>query len=518
MLPVIVLGAGPVGLGAALELARCKVPSILIERNATTSWHPKSRHFNTRTMEIARGWGRDFYQELCALDVPPEWKPLLQIKSCAPEVKVGSMDSRVLMEAEVAISPVNSMMSSQDQIEPVMLRQVRRSNQVDVRFNHEMIEFVRGDAPDDEGVAIRVRNQITGEINTVHGSALVAADGACSAVRSVLQMPMHGTARLAHYIHCCFLADLEQHVCQPSGVPLTIDSEHNPGLLQPLDDQGRWSCQISVPEHEWSTSIFTPDRCVQWVRDAAGLPDLEIQVLSIGTWQVNALVAEQFVVENVVLMGDAAHMSAQGVNVGLQGMHNVIWKMALWLRGKAGRRLLETYTTERRPHAKWAADRCLHTKLDCDDQHGLELGNLYESRAVCPDWSAPPAVLNPCTDYVPTGRPGHRAPHVWLRHGQDQLSTLDLWGPEFTVLAGPQGNDWASTVKVLAEQMQLEMGFHLIGGLGWVDEDNTFLQRYGLQVDGAVLIRPDGYVAWRSPQWSEEATYQLMAALQRILF
>ena len=548
MLPVIVLGAGPVGLGAALELARCRVPSILIERNETTSWHPKTRNFNTRTMEIARGWGREIYDELRELDLPREWKSPIRFMTSVVGTETGSIESKGFMGAGPDISPVSSVLSSQDQIEPVMLRQARRSAQVDVRFNHEMIEFIRGDEPEDEGVAIRVRNKETGEVSTVHGSALVATDGAGSTMRSVLQMPMHGTARIAHYINCYFKADLEQYARERPGILLFVSNEKASGVFQPLDAKGRWLCQISVPEHEWSTDIYTPERCVQWIRDASGVPTLDVQVQSVGKWQKNALVAEQFVVENVVLVGDAAHMfpptGGLGVNTGLQGMHNAIWKLALWLRGKAGRRLLDTYTTERRSYARWVADQSFHNtrqvakmrlvslnkapaSMSADEviretrrygnQLGLELGTLYESRAVCPDGSAPPEVQDPYTDYIATGRPGHRAPHVWLQHGQDRLSTLDLWGPEFTVLVGPQGNSWASTVKDLSARVQLEIGFHVIGGLGWVDEENTFLQRYGLQADGAVLVRPDGYVAWRAPQWSEAATQQLIFALERIL-
>src|SRR3954469_20691394 len=91
--PVVVVGAGPVGLGAALELARCGLRSILIERNERTSRHPKTRNFNTRTMEIARGWGREVYDELSQLDLPPNWKTPIRFMESVVGKETGHIDS-----------------------------------------------------------------------------------------------------------------------------------------------------------------------------------------------------------------------------------------------------------------------------------------------------------------------------------------------------------------------------------------------------------------------------------------
>lgn len=546
--PVVVLGAGPVGLGAAVELARCKVPSILIERNDRTSWHPKTRNFNTRTMEIARRWGREIYEELRELDLPLQWKSPIRFSNTIVGEETGHIESRGFMGAGPEWSPVNSVLSSQDMIEPVLLRQAKRSGMVDIRFSHEMIEFLSGQEPDAQEVSLRVRNKVTGEESILHGSALIAADGASSEMRSLLEMPMHGTAKIAHFINCYFKADLEEYASKRPGILLFVGNEKANGVFQPLDARGRWLCQISVPEDIWSTDVFTPDRCVQWIRDAAGVDTLDVQVQSVGKWQMNAVVAESFIAGRVLLTGDAAHMfpptGGLGVNTGIQGMHNAVWKLALYLRGKAGRKLLETYTTERRPYARWVAEQSFHNarqvgkmraistgKAPPDiskeevlketrrygNQLGLELGSVYESSAVIPDGSAPPELGDSYTDYVPTGRPGHRAPHVWLQINDDRFSTLDLFGHEFTVLTGPKGETWRPVVERLGKDLGLDIGFYVIGGTDLIDVENTFLARYGMRDDGAVLVRPDGWIAWRSAYSNADAEDQLPAAMKRIL-
>lgn len=547
--PVIILGAGPVGLGAAMELARCKVPSILIERNDRTSWHPKTRNFNTRTMEIARGWGRQIYDELRELDLPPEWKSPIRFASTLVGEETAHLVSNGFKGAGPLLSPVNSVLSSQDMIEPVMLREVRRSGMVDVRFNHEMVEFVRGHEDDATEVELKVRNKETGEIQTLTGSALVAADGAGSSMREFLQMPMEGTYKIAHYMNCYFKADIEQYARKRPGILLFVANEVARGVFQPLDSRGRWLCQIKVPEEQWSTDLFTKEDCKNWIRKGVGVEELDIEICSLGKWQMNAVVCRDLQQGRVLLMGDAAHMfpptGGLGVNTGMQGMHNAVWKLALHLKGKAGRGLLDTYTTERKPVAKWVAEQSYHNSRQVNqiatislgtaspelateevlqatrrygNQLGLELGSIYTSSAIVADNTEPPAVNDPYTDYVPAGRPGHRAPHVWLQRDGDQFSTLDLFGHEFTVLTGAEGLQWERAVQQLREQFKLDVQFHAISEeRGLVDTEKTFYTRYGIGKDGAVLVRPDGWVALRIPAWTEGSAAALVDAMQRIL-
>lgn len=546
--PIIVVGAGPTGLGAVLELARCGLRSILLERNERTSWHPKTRNFNTRSMEIARGWGREVYEELRGLDLPPNWKTPIRFMESIVGKQTGHLDSRGFAGAGPELSPVSSVLSSQDMIEPVLRKAIDRTGLADVRFNQEVVEIVSGDADGASEVEIRVRHRATGEVYSLKAPALIAADGASSFFREKLKVEMDGPKKIAHFINCYFRADLEKHIEDRTGILHFFSNQQARGVFQPLDARGRWLTQLEVPEAEWSTEYFDKDRCAERIRLGAGIPNLAIEVLSIGKWQMNAVVGRHLISGRIILVGDAAHMfpptGGLGANTGVQGMHNMVWKLALYLKGKAGRELLSTYETERRPFARWVADQSYHNRQQVwklgaisrgettvDDvgraevfqmtsrygNHiGLELGSIYDSTAVVPDGSKPPEVNDPFTDYIPSGVPGCRAPHVWIDRNGERLSTLDLVAPEFSILAGANGEDWRAIAKAAGTESGLDIPCHLIG-TDVDDVENTFTNRFGVGATGAVLVRPDGFIAWRAAELKTGTADDLKRALRSIL-
>src|SRR5262245_38893021 len=164
---VLVLGAGPVGLGAALELARFGVRSVLVEKHDSTSWHPKTRNFNTRTMEIARGWGPSVYKRLRGIDAPDGWKSPIRILRTATGEELGTIESKGFEGPGSDVSPAKPIMSSQELIEEILLDAVRASGLVDVRFATEATRLLAGGDAHDDGVALRVRSRATGAEETL---------------------------------------------------------------------------------------------------------------------------------------------------------------------------------------------------------------------------------------------------------------------------------------------------------------------------------------------------------------
>jgi 2-polyprenyl-6-methoxyphenol hydroxylase-like FAD-dependent oxidoreductase len=543
---VIIVGAGPVGLGAALELARFGVKSVLLEKHESTSWHPKTRNFNTRTMEIARGWGPAVYKRLRSIDTPPGWKSPIRFLPTATGEEFGRIESKGFEGPGPAISPAEPIMSSQEQIEEILLAAVRASGLVDVRFSSEVTNLVAGGNEKDVHAAATVRSRSTGDEETLRGPALVAADGAASTIRSELGLQLEGVRDLLHLVNCYFRADIEPLLGERKGVLFFVSNEKATGVLQPLDGAGRWLCQITVGPEDHSPEAFTAERAKDWIRAAVGIESLKVEVLSIGFWKLNSTVVERLVQGRVVMCGDAAHQfpptGGLGVNTGIQGMHNAIWKLAFWLQGRAGWPLVQTYDTERRALAQEITRQSLANSANVGkinaaattgsdsgltteemvaasrrygNHLGIELGAAYASTAVVPDGTRPPAVEDPYSDYLPSATPGCRAPHIWLGHPDAALSTLDLFGPSFTLLVAPEGYPWRDAASEAAAQVGVPIDAYVIGTPGLTD-NGEFSAAYGLSANGAVLVRPDGHVAWRQGTGPADAT-PLAAVLRMIL-
>ena len=519
--PVVIAGGGPVGLVAALELARCGIRSLLLERHGSTTWHPKARNLNTRTMEIARGWGRAVHDQLAAVNLPRAWtSQVIYTRTLAGE-ELGRMSTAGFTGPGDDVSPDVPLLSSQDVFEPILRRGAEATGLSELRFGHEVgrLEI------HDDRVLVDVSERASGRRYRVEAEYVLAADGAASGIREQLGIALDGPRGLGHFVNVYFRADLDRWVADRPALLFWVVSSDARGVFQPLDARGRWLCQIAYDGSPSTFESFTATRCIEWIRAAVGDSDVTPEILSIGNWTLNGVVARGFVRGRILLVGDAAHQlpptGGFGVNTGIQGVHNLVWKLALARAGLAGPALLSTYETERQAVARYNVERSLENSRMVQQINaaaeggslspteaiaasrrygnflGMELGFRYESAAIIADGSEPDRVPDEVIDYVPSARPGKRAPHMWIERAGERCSTLDLFGAQFTVVAGREGSSWIEA----ADAARARLGVPLVAyanGADFTDASGRFEERYGIGNAGAVLVRPDGHVAFRS--------------------
>ena len=520
---MLIVGGGPVGLCTSLLLSRLGVTSLLVERHASTSIHPRARGLNVRTMELLRSWGleNEVREAGRALENATEvvWAESLAGRELR---RVAAGGRR--REDTRPVSPTTGCACAQDELEPVLLANARSYGVGSIAFDHELTGLEPGAA----GVIATLRNNSTGQEMTVQSGYLVAADGADSGVRQALQVAAPGPGILNRQVGIYFEAPLGHLVADRPAVLYFIENAAISGLFAAVDNADRWVFYTPRPA-DWDQAAggLPAGRCVELVRLAAGLPDLDVRVLDVLPWAMAAQTAERFRVGRVFLAGDAAHLippvGGYGMNTGIQDAHNLAWKLAGVLAGWAGPSLLDTYEAERQPVARFVTEQALLNMRQPGrpEQYatlGLALGISYESAAVVPDGTPAPQVANPVTDYLPAARPGSRAPHAWLHRNAERVSAIDLFDTAFTLLAGASGQRWRDAAATAARQLGVPLTACTIGQGGDLgDEDGTWAQLYEITPNGAVLVRPDGHVAWRSAAAVTQPQAELVHVLQLVL-
>lgn len=531
--PVLIVGGGPVGLMASLLLSRLGIRSLLVERHAGTAIHPKARGINARTMEVFRQ--QDVEAAVRKAGLPPERTGLIVwAKSLAGE----EIERRVpwgRSERSADVSPVRACLCAQDYLEPVLRRCAEQQAPGELRFGTELKAF----GQDGSGVTATLGDVGSGAEEIVEARYMIAADGAQSPVRAALGVRMAGRKDVYDSVNILLEADLRPWTADRPAALYFIENDRLRGTFLTINAHDRWGFLVnSLKAQGYAPEDFTPARSVELVRLAAGVPDLPVKVLGVAPWVASAHVAEQYRHGSIFLAGDAAHemppTGGFGMNTGVQDVHNLCWKLALVLQGRAADSLLQTYHDERQPLARTITEQSLANAISMGrlqktrettgarpeylNEQGMIFGARYESAAVMADGSPPPAVANPITDYVPSARPGGRAPHTWLqRQDGERVSSIDLLGKGFVLLAGARGGEWARAAKAMQATNGIEVTAITVGNGGLHAADQGWRETYGIDETGAVLVRPDGYVGWRSASGAADPARTLAHAMGAIV-
>lgn len=502
--PILIVGAGPAGLVTALLLGRYGIPCLLLEKRPGTSILPRATGINLRSMEIFRTLG--LAEQIAAASMDVRGKPLwVELETLRGPVRSDRYIDAPSGTPQAGFpSPAAHLQCAQDRLEPILLEAVKQHPEVTVRFGHELVSC---QATADHVVA-RVLDRADARMYAVDADYLVAADGAGSAIRTNLGIEMDGPTHLGRELSVLFEADLSHLVADHPASLYRVRQQGMEGTFRPVDSGRRWT--LTTPDSGDSSERH----CVELIRAGAGDPELQPRVIGVQAWELAAATARRFRTGRVFLAGDAAHQTtpggAMGMNTAVQDAHNLAWKLSAVVAGWAGPGLLDSYEPERQPVARRNVALSLEIWKDMSlagRTVGAVLGFSYDSAAIIPDGIPLPEVPNQATTFVPTARPGSRAPHVWVELGGRRVSTIDLFRDRFTVVSPLQAS--CSSAVHAAESLQVPLTPVLI-------EDGDWARLYGLGSSGAALIRPDGHVAWRTTQ-GPATSADLEAAFRRIL-
>ncbi|MFD0915404.1 FAD-dependent monooxygenase [Pseudahrensia aquimaris] len=553
---VLIVGTGPAGGTAALALATYGVDCIAVSQFGGPSRTPRAHITNQRTMEVLRDLGVE--EEAKQFAQPQEMMANnVFCTSLAGEElgRIHSWGNHPQRRADYELASPSSMCDlPQNFLEPVLINNAVKRG-ANIRFNTEFVSHEQ----DATGVTAKVVDKLTGQEYSIRAKYLIGADGGNSKVVEQAGLPLAGKMGVAGSMNIIFEADLSAYVAhRPSVLYCIIQPGANVGgvgmgILRMIKPWKRWMVVYGYDLAEGAPEM-TDDFAKGIVRSLVGVDDLDVEIDSTSLWTVNNCWAETLSKGRVFAVGDAVHRhpptNGLGSNTSVQDSYNLAWKLAYILKGFAGEKLLESYNDERAPVAEQIVSRAgrsigeygpifgalgLADAADVDamkkgiearkdntsegkkrradlrsairakdyeyNAHGVELNQRYVSTAV----HAGNDVHRPfqrCAElyYQPSSAPGAKLPHVWLNRRSHKVSTLDVvGGGSFTLLTGIGGDAWVEAANQMAKRTGVTVKSVQIGpGCDYDDMFGDWSDLSEIDEDGCLLVRPDGYVAWRS--------------------
>jgi 2-polyprenyl-6-methoxyphenol hydroxylase-like FAD-dependent oxidoreductase len=508
--PVLIVGGSLVGLCAAVFLNWRGVPTVVVERHAASSPHPRAIGYTTRTLELFRAVGIEL--PAGRTGGPPRRARVESLAGTWYEEYPWTPGNG---RPRADYSPVAGIAIAQDRLEPI-LRERAIALGADLRPSTELAGFTQGS----DGVTATLRER-GGREYRLCTPYLVAADGARSSVREALGIGRSGQGVLSVQRSILFRAPLQDYL-ERGIVQFEIEQPDLKAFLTTYSD-GRWVLMLGddIDRDE--------DEQRRLVRQAIGRSDVPIELLTTGRWELAAMIADRFSYGHVFLAGDAAHQlppnrGGFGANTGIDDVHNLSWKLATVLAGQSTPQLLDTYDAERRPIA-WLRHEQIFARADYKayidtaasaapiiDEDAMELGQLYRSAAIL---GADNGLARAQRPDQWAGQPGTRAPHLRLRAGDGDVSILDLFQRGWVLLSPEQW--WAAAVDRAIDELSIDVTFVHVGSDAAPLDLLAFYAAYGVEADGATLIRPDGYIAWRATTAPVDPAAALTTALSTLL-
>ena len=506
--PVIVVGASLVGLSAALCLASQQVPTIVLEKHAGVSKHPRAIGFTARTMEIYHTVGienndpapDDFKLERAHVEsVTGKWHTN---SSWSDTEKKPKSESRPIHSEEASApkkeySAARGYANPQDKLEPILEARAIELG-ADIRRQHKLL----GVEQDENGVTAIVEDA-EGVCTHIRGSYLIAADGNRSTVRELLQIPRQGRGFMQSIQSVLFHAPLQKWT--KGIVQFDIDQPDLKAFLASYSD-GRWALMFKDDIERDDAALRSA------IYQAIGTKDFPLEIITTAKWELMALVADTFRSGRVFLAGDAAHTlppnrGGYGANTGIHDVHNLAWKLAAVLSGQSSDELLDTYDAERRPVALLRhdqifvrADYKVHLDVSTPagekiDDDAMEFGQLYLSKGIL---GADGSLRRAMKPDEWRGQPGTHLPHFWVQRNGERMSSLDLVGSRSWAFLFVS-EVWGKAIsEVNAGSHHIQAKAIRIGEDAQILPEDTFETLFGVSSHGCVLVRPDGYIAWRS--------------------
>ncbi|HEX8870830.1 MAG TPA: FAD-dependent monooxygenase [Lentzea sp.] len=566
MTDVLIVGGGGAGLTASILLSQLGIDTLLVNARPGTSALPKAHYLNQRTMEIFRDLG--VADTVYERGTPPHqmshtaWYAGLRGDDPDFGREFGKLECwgaggrNPAWAAASACLPANL---PQIRLEPILRQRAEELGAV--RFNYDVTAI----SQDEDGVTATILDKNTGEPYEIRARYLLGCDGGRT-VGPAIGVTMEGHRDLARVVTFHLKADLSQWARDPEVLIrwLCLPQLGLGGVLAPAGPE-RWG----PDSEEWIFHLnyradderaFVDASVEADMRKALGINAYEI--LMITRWSVEGVVADRFRDGRVFLLGDAAHRhpptGGLGLNAAVQDAHNLAWKLAAVLNGQASDDLLDTYEPERKPTTARNVQRAVENALNHlvttqqlgispentedqnwealrkvwsegtgqraiagqsmeFDEHNIEYGYTYESDAIVSDWTEPQHNPDPIRLYQPGTRPGHPLPHAWLG---DEIPVMDLVRPgRFLLIAGEQGHDWLAAAAKAAATLDVPVDAVRIGHLDGdhLDPRSQWARHRGITDRGAILVRPDRFVGWRSAGETADPAAELVETLTRIL-